>query len=143
MTSSVDVLKWNKTDGSLTRVNTVNLLPPNAPLPDPKDAPQGNTGCDTVITVDGRFVYFANRGTDFLYSFNSDPAMGALTPMEKTGTGGKTPRNFTLDPSEHWMLVADQNSSNLAIFARDAKTGKLANDGNKVACPTPMCILFA
>jgi 6-phosphogluconolactonase len=143
MTSSVDVLKWNKTDGSLTRVNTVNLLPPNAPLPDPKDAPQGNTGCDTVITVDGRFVYFANRGTDFLYSFNSDPAMGALTPMEKTGTGGKTPRNFTLDPSEHWMLVADQNSSNLAIFARDAKTGKLANDGNKVDCPTPMCILFA
>ncbi len=143
MASSVDVLRWNKADGSMTRVDTVNLLPPNAPLPDPKDAPQGNTGCDTVIAKDGRFVYFANRGTDFLYSFKADPATGALSPMERTGTGGKTPRNFTLDPTEHWMLVADQNSNNLSVFARDLATGKLANEGNTVACPTPMCILIA
>jgi len=143
MASSVDVLKWNKADGSLTRINTVNLLPPNAPLPDPKDAPQGNTGCDTVVARDGRFAYFANRGTDFLFSFKADPATGAVTPMEKTGTGGKTPRNFTLDPTERWMLVADQNSNNLAVFARDAATGKLAGEGKKVDCPTPMCILFA
>jgi 6-phosphogluconolactonase len=142
MASSVDVLKWNKATGNFTRVATVHLLPPNAPLPDPKDAPQGNTGCDTVITKDGRFVYFANRGTDFLYSFKCDPATGALTPMERTSTGGKTPRNFTLDPTERWMLVADQNSSNLAIFARDPATGKLANESKKVDCPTPMCILF-
>ena len=142
MASSVDVLKWNKSDGSLTRVSTVNLLPPNAPLPDPKDAPQGNTGCDTVITKDGRFAYFANRGTDFLYSFKVDPKTGALTPIERTGTGGKTPRNFTLDPTERWMLVADQNSNNLAVFPRDPATGKLANEGKKADCPTPMCILF-
>jgi 6-phosphogluconolactonase len=143
MSSSVDVLQWNRADGSLTRVNAVNLLPPNAPLPDPKDAPQGNTGCDTVIAKDGRFVYFANRGTDFLFGFKADPATGVLSPMERTGTGGKTPRNFTLDPSEHWMLVADQNSSNLAVFARDQATGKLAKEGKTLACPTPMCILFA
>lgn len=143
MHSSVDVLKWNKADGSLTRIDTIHLLPPNAPVPDPKDAPEGNTGCDTVITKDGRFVYFANRGTDFLYSFKADPETGALTPMERTSTGGKTPRNFTLDPTERWMLVADQNSSNLAIFKRDGATGKLANEGTGVDCPTPMCILFA
>jgi 6-phosphogluconolactonase len=62
--------------------------------------------------------------------------------MERTGTGGKTPRNFTLDPTEHWMLVADQNSSNLAVFARDPATGKLAKEGKRVDCPTPMCIVF-
>ena len=143
MSSSVDVLKWNKADGSLTRISTTKLLPPNAPVPDPKDAPEGNTGCDTVIAKDGRFVYFANRGTDFLYSFKADPATGALSPMARTGTGGKTPRNFTLDPTEHWMLVADQNSSNLAVFERNATTGKLAEVGKTFACPTPMCILVA
>ena len=142
MASSVDILKWNKSDGSLARIDTVHLLPPNAPLPDPKDAPEGNTGCDTVIARDGRFVYFANRGTDFLASFKCDPVSGALTPMENTSNGGKTPRNFTLDPTEHWMLVADQNSSNLAVFPRNLATGKLANEGKKVDCPTPMCILF-
>jgi 6-phosphogluconolactonase (cycloisomerase 2 family) len=41
------------------------------------------------------------------------------------------------------MLVADQNSNNLAVFARDGKTGKLAKEAKKVDCPTPMCILFA
>ncbi len=142
MASSVDILKWNKADGSLTRIDTVHLLPPNAPLPNPKDAPQGNTGCDTVIAKDGRFVYFANRGTDFLYSFKADPSTGALTPMERTSSGGKTPRNFTLDPTEHWMLVANQNSSNLAVFRRDLTSGELANKGNTIDCPTPMCILF-
>lgn len=143
MHSSVDILEWNKTDGSLKRVDTVHLLPPNAPLPDKKEAPQGNTGCDTVITKDGHYAYFANRGTDFLYSFKVNPSTGALTPMERTGTGGKTPRNFTLDPTERWMLVADQNSNNLAVFARDPATGKLATEGKKIDCPTPMCILFA
>ena len=142
MASSVDVLKWNHADGGLTRINTVPLLPPNAPVPDPKEAPEGNTGCDTVITNDGRFVYFANRGTDFLFSFKADAATGALTPMVRTSTGGKTPRHFTLDLTEHWMLVADQNSSNLAVFARDTNTGKLADEGKKIDCPTPMCILF-
>ena len=134
LNSTVDILKWNKTDGSLTLVSRVELLPANAPA--------GSTGCDTVIANDGRYVYFANRGDDFLYSFKADPATGALTPMERTGTGGKTPRNFTLDPTEHWMLTAEQDSSNLAVFARNLGTGKLANEGKKVDCPTPMCILF-
>jgi 6-phosphogluconolactonase len=142
LNSTVDVLRWNAADGSLMRVDTVHLLPPNAPLPDPKDAPEGNTGCDTVIAKDGRYVYFANRGADFLYNFKADPQTGALTPMERTANGGKTPRNFTLDPAERWMLVANQNSSNLAVFARSASTGRLANEGKKVDCPTPMCIVF-
>jgi 6-phosphogluconolactonase (cycloisomerase 2 family) len=41
------------------------------------------------------------------------------------------------------MFVADQNSSNLAVFARDMATGMLAKEGKKVDCPTPMCILFS
>jgi 6-phosphogluconolactonase len=41
------------------------------------------------------------------------------------------------------MLVADQDSNNLAVFKRDQATGKLAKEARTVACPTPMCILFA
>jgi 6-phosphogluconolactonase len=134
LNSTVDVLKWNKADGSFTFVNRINLLPAG---PDAK-----STGCDTVITKSGRNVYFTNRGDDFIYSFTADPASGALTPIERTSSGGKIPRNFTLDPTERWMFVADQNSSNLAVFSRDVTTGKLANEGKTVACPTPMCIQF-
>ncbi len=135
MASTVSVLRWNKADGQFT---TVSQLPLN---PDPAKGP--NTGCDTVITRNGRFAYFANRGDDFILSAKVDPQTGALTPIAKGPTGGKTPRNFTLDPTERWMLVANQGSSQLSVFARDPHTGALADQGKSYDCPTPMCILFA
>lgn len=132
--STVDVLAWNKADGSLTRQTTIDLLPTNDH--------SLSTACDTVITRDGRFVYFANRGNDFLYSFKADPKTGALTPMKRSSCGGKTPRNFTLDPTERWMLVANQDSSLISVFARDPRSGLLADEGKSYAAATPMRILF-
>jgi 6-phosphogluconolactonase len=135
LASAVDVLRWNKADGSLTLVTRVELHP------DPSKGP--NTGCDTVITKDGRHVYFANRGDDSIYAFGADVHTGALTPIGKTPSGGKTPRNFVLDPTEGWMVVANQNSDQLSVFARNRQTGALAKEGKSYACPAPMCILFA
>ena len=135
LSSTVDVLKWNKADGSLAFVTRVNLLPGG---PDGK-----STGCDTVISKDGRNVYFANRGDDFIYAFTADPKTGVLAPIGRTTSGGKIPRNFALDPTERWMVVANQNSDLLCVFARDPQTGALANEGRSYPCPAPMCILFA
>jgi 6-phosphogluconolactonase len=104
-----------------------------------------NSACDAVLTRDGRFAYFANRGDDFLMGFHIDPATGRLKAFEgspRTGTGGQVPRNFTLDPTERWMLVANQKSSNLTVFARDTKTGRLAEAGKNYPAATPMCIVF-
>ncbi len=132
--STVDVLSWNKADGSLALVTRINLLP------------EGEHGvsraCDTVITRDGKFVYFANRDIDFIYAFHADAKTGALTPIVRSSCGGKIPRNFVLDPSERWMLVANQNSNWVSVFARDPETGKLAEKGKNFDCPSPMCILF-
>jgi 6-phosphogluconolactonase len=138
LVSTVDVLEWQKSDGSLTLVTTIRLLPP-----DSTGASTGiSTGCDTVISRDGRFVYFANRGDNFLYAFKADFATGKLTPMKRSSCGGKTPRNFTLDPTERWMLVANQDSNLISVFARDPKTGELADEGKNVEADTPMRILF-
>jgi 6-phosphogluconolactonase len=134
--STVDVLEWSKADGSLTRVANIDLMPP--------DAPHGvSRACDTVITRDGRFVYFANRDIDFLYAFKADTKSGALTPMRRSTCGGKIPRNFVLDPTERWMLVANQDSNWISVFARDPVTGELADQGKNFNAPTPMRILFA
>lgn len=134
MASKVDVLDWHKNDGSLTRVTTIDLLPADYHGP--------TRGCDTVITRDGKFVYFANRDNDFLYSFKADGESGALTPMRRSSCGGKTPRNFTLDPTERWMLVANQDSNQLSVFARHPETGELADEGKSFEVKTPMRILF-
>ena len=41
------------------------------------------------------------------------------------------------------MLVANQDSNNIAIFARNPETGVLAEQGKSFAVPAPMCILFS
>jgi 6-phosphogluconolactonase len=134
LSSTVDVLEWSRADGSLTRVTSIELLPAGYHGP--------TRACDTVITKDGRFVYFANRDNDFLYSFHADAKTGALTPIARSSCGGKTPRNFTLDPTERWMLVANQDSNMISVFARNPETGVLAEQGKSYAAPAPMCILF-
>lgn len=142
LNSSVTVLQWTAADGSLHPIQTVALLPAGTST---KHGDITNTGCDAVLTRDGRFAYFANRGDDFLMGFHIDPATGKLTAFDKnprTSCGGKTPRNFALDPTERWMLVANQASSNLSVFARDPKTGELAKDGKNYPAATPMCIVF-
>jgi 6-phosphogluconolactonase len=134
LNSTVDVLKWSKPDGSLTFVSRIELLPEGYHGP--------TRGCDTVISKDGRFVYFANRDNDFLYSFHADAKTGALTPIGRSNCGGKIPRNFVLDPTERWMLVANQDSNLISVFARNPETGVLAEQGKSVPAAAPMCILF-
>jgi 6-phosphogluconolactonase len=136
LASTVDVLAWHKANGSLTLMTSIDLLPPAAP--------HGvSRACDTVISHDGRFVYFANRDNDFLYAFKADADTGALTPMRRSNCGGKIPRNFVLDPTERWMLVANQDSNWISVFARDPATGELADEGKNYGAATPMRILFA
>jgi 6-phosphogluconolactonase len=48
-----------------------------------------------------------------------------------------------LDPTERWMLVANQDSNLISVFARNPKTGALAEEGKSYTAATPMCILFA
>jgi 6-phosphogluconolactonase len=132
--STVDVLEWDRTDGSLTPKKRINLLP---------EGYQGPTGaCDTVISKDGKFVYFANRINDFIYGFHADATTGALTPIARFSCGGKIPRNFVLDPTERWMLVANQDSNYISVFARNPETGELAKEGKNYPAAAPMCILF-
>ena len=136
--STVTVMRYDPAWGSLTPIQTLKLLPEGS-------KPLTSTGCDTALTRDGRFAYFANRGNNFLFSCHVDPATGKLTPFDgdpRSTTGGTTPRNFTLDPSERWVLVANQDSNQLSVIARDPETGKLANEAKSVACPRPMCIVF-
>lgn len=132
--STVDVLAWSKTDGSLTLIDRVEILPAGATGP--------KWGCDSVITRDGRFVYVAHRGNDFILSLKADPETGKLTPMERTPAGGKIPRSFVLDPTERWVLVANQKSDYVTVFERYTETGLIEKQGRNFAVATPMAIVF-
>ena len=113
---------WSGTaqPAALTMVTRIDLLP--------EDYTGGGHACDTVITKDGRFVYFTNREYDFIYGFKADTTTGSLTPISRFNCGGKIPRNFVLDPTERWMLVANQDPV-ISVFARDPEYGRSGREG--------------
>ena len=84
-----------------------------------------NSGADLHLAPDGRFLYVSNRGQDSITVF-SVQADGTLQLVQAVGCGGRTPRNFALDPTGGWVLVGNQDSDSIAVFKRDVQSGRLA-----------------
>jgi 6-phosphogluconolactonase len=61
--------------------------------------------------------------------------------VEIVPTGGKEPRNFTLDPSGHWLLAANQHSDTITVLRRDSETGRLSATGASIESPSPVMLL--
>lgn len=94
---------------------------------------------DIHISPDGKFLYASNRGPaeDSISIFSIDTVTGRLSLIGHELTYGKHPRNFTLDPSGRFLLVANQFSANIVIFRRNMETGKLTKLPNEIAVNTP------
>jgi 6-phosphogluconolactonase len=45
-----------------------------------------------------------------------------------------------IDPTGHWLLVANQNGANVVIFKIDPQTGLPAATGKQLAIPAPVCL---
>jgi 6-phosphogluconolactonase len=135
LVSQVEVLEWNREKGTLQSVQKISLIP--------EDYHGVTRGAEIVITRDGRFAYAANRDYDCLVSFAVDPKNGRLTLLARGSCGGKIPRHLALDPTEKWVLVANEQSDLIAVFARDEKTGKLAETGKNFPISKPQCLVFA
>jgi 6-phosphogluconolactonase len=134
MTSSVVVLRWDTRRGVLETVQEVVMRPPDF---------QGATaGSDIVIDHEAKFAYATDRFDDIIVTFAISPDDGRLTLLNRTSCGGKVPRHLTLDPSGRWLLVANQASDNIAVLARDVRTGQLAA-GKSLPLSKPQCLVFA
>jgi 6-phosphogluconolactonase len=57
-------------------------------------------------------------------------------------TGGKTPRNFGIDPTGKFLIAANQSSNNVVVFKIDEKTGMPQPTGHEVQVPKPVCVKF-
>jgi 6-phosphogluconolactonase len=98
---------------------------------------------DIHITPSGKFLYASNRGTNnniAMYAIAENN--GTLTLIGHQEVKGKTPRNFVIDPTGSYLLVANQDSDNVVTFRIDPVTGKLIDTGIEVSIPTPVCLKF-
>jgi 6-phosphogluconolactonase len=57
-------------------------------------------------------------------------------------SGGRTPRNFALDPSGEWLLAANQDSDTIVAMRRDSRTGGLSDPEKVFDIPSAVCLVF-
>jgi 6-phosphogluconolactonase (cycloisomerase 2 family) len=97
---------------------------------------------DIHISPDGKFLYASNRmiGENTLALFAIHPTTGRLTLVAHQSTEGDHPRNFTIDPSGKFLLVANANTNNIVVFSRNTKTGLLTKIGEETSVSSPSCL---
>lgn len=121
-------------DGKLEVKQSITMLAPGF---------DGNVGAaDIHVSPDGRFLYGSNRGDAnevVIYAIDKD---GRLSYAGRQSTLINTPRNFAIDPTGNFLLVANQNSNDVIIFKRDQKTGLLTPTGQKILVDKPVCLKF-
>jgi 6-phosphogluconolactonase len=94
------------------------------------------------VSPDGKFVYGSNRGHNSIAVFAVD-SLGKLTLVQHVSTQGLWPRDFILDPTGTYLLVANQNSNTIVPFKRDPASGKLTALGTSLAVTAPTSLLVA
>jgi 6-phosphogluconolactonase len=103
---------------------------------------KGNNACaDIHLSNDERFLYGSNRGENSIAVFKRDIETGVLEKIQNMPVHGDWPRNFTLDPTGKFLLVANKKSSNISVFSIDTSSGKLSFLYD-IKVPNPVCLLF-
>ena len=131
LSGSIGVFRYD--NGKLALIEDVPTHPANY---------TGDIGsADIHISPDGKLLYASNRGdenTITIFSINSNTGRLALKGFQSVM--GKTPRNFIIDPTGNYLLVANQNSDNIVIFKRNQQTGLLRLTGKQIKVSMPVCL---
>ncbi len=129
LNSTVSVVE--RKSGRWTVTETLSTLPSEF---------TGDSFCaDIHLSADGKFVYVSNRGHQSIAVFGRN-SNGSLTAITHVNVQGDWPRNFTIDPSGKYMLVANQRSHNIAVF--ELRNGVPVYTGKDIKLPAPVCLAF-
>lgn len=130
MFGNVAAYKFKK--GKLKKLQTISMVQPKF---------IGQLGAaDIHISSDGRFLYSSNRGESDRITIFSINRKGSLKVQGYQSVLGFTPRNFTIDPTGNYLLVANQNSDAVVVFKRDKVTGLLTDTNERIRIPNPVCL---
>jgi 6-phosphogluconolactonase len=131
--STVATLRFDPARGVLSVIDVAPTLPsPGATT---------NYPADIHVGPDGRSLYVSNRGHNSITVFAIQDS-GTLTNEQVIPTRGDWPRNFALDNTGRWVLVANQRSNSIVVFRRDQKTGWLQPTSHRIELPSPVCVKF-
>lgn len=135
LTGTIEACNVDENTGALSRFQEITTLQENET--------QYPGSADIHISPSGKFLYASNRGEiNNIAMFSINQENGNLTIIGHQSVKGHTPRNFVIDPSGKFLLVANQDSDNIVTFKIDPNTGKLIDTGIESKVPSPMCLKF-
>jgi len=116
--------------------STVSLLKPDTPM-------TGNTGCEVVVSDNGRYVYTCVRGTNEIVVYRAGTGNGLLAEQQRLSCGGLIPRYIAFDPSRRWLMCCNQGApGSVTVFAHDAATGRLSETPKTFEANTAMFVAW-
>jgi 6-phosphogluconolactonase len=130
--STVNVIRLDLAGGKSEVIQSLSTLP--GPVP-------GNSTAECILHPSGKYVYVSNRGHNSVAVFRVNEDRKLTTAGHVTGDI-KTPRNFNVEPTGRWMLIASQDGNKVGVWEIDAATGGAKETGNVVAVGNPVCVKF-
>ncbi|MGN8250798.1 lactonase family protein [Pseudomonas sp. SMV7] len=132
---SAEVVMFDVQDGNLVERQRL-------PLAERQEAAAKAAG-GLHLSADGRFLYVSNRGTsNEIVAFSVGKQDGQLTLLQRRSVEGDHPREFTLDPSDNFLLVANQKSNQIVVIRRDPRSGKLGETVQTLQQDAPSDLKF-
>lgn len=106
-----------------------------------KDFLMDNFCADLHPDKSGKYLYGSNRGENTIVTFSVGDE-GLLTLAGQTSCGGDWPRNFTIDPSGKYVLVANQKSDSISVLKIDRTSGIPSKLVSGAKMTKPACLKF-
>ncbi len=106
---------------------------------------KGYTGergsADIHLSPDGKFLYASNRfASNNIAIFAVNEKNGRLASIGFQSLQGRKPRNFVIDPTGKFLLVANQDSDDIEVYRRDPVSGLLQRTENTIRVGSPVCL---
>ncbi len=101
-----------------------------------------------VFAPDKKTAYLVGELSSTVSVLDYDLTTGAfylrqtVNTIPDDWTHGDFPRDFALDPTERFILVANQNTDNATLYTRDQETGLLACCQKDIPLPEGVCVYF-
>jgi len=132
--STVTVFAYDASTGSLSEVQTVSTLP--------EYFEGANVAGELYVHRSGKWLYASNIGHNSIALFTIDTEKGTLTFVEEQGTGGRTPRQFGIEPSSKHLAISNRDSNTVLASRIDDGNGRLKPSGIFADLPSPAGIRF-
>lgn len=117
LTADLVTSRWNATTGTLTAIGQQRTHMTGKTGP--------TSGSEIIVSGDGRFLYVGSRSDNALFVYALDGISGKASQVQRLSSGGAVPWSFVLSPDGHWLLVCNEQSDKVRVFARNNRSGRL------------------